>query len=68
MIIEERLTIGNKRFINRYSDKGTFLVQDQTGIKYASACDLETAPFTYTESDELINPEPIEEESSEWSF
>lgn len=39
-----------------YSDEGFYIVQDQTGAKYAEAIDVEDAPYTYTETDE-----PIEE-------
>lgn len=37
-----------------YSDEGFYIVQDQTGIKYADAIDIEGAPYTYTETDEPI--------------
>lgn len=39
-----------------YSDEGFYIIQDQTGAKYAEAIDVEDAPYTYTETDE-----PIEE-------
>ena len=37
-----------------YSDDGHRIIQNETGIVYDEAIDVETAPYTYTESDELI--------------
>ena len=37
-----------------YSDEGKRLIQNETGIVYDEAIDVETAPYTYTESEELI--------------
>ena len=37
-----------------YSDEGYYIIQDQTGAKYAEAIDVEDAPYTYTETDESI--------------
>ena len=42
-----------------YSDAGYFILQNETGVKYSEAIDVETAPYTYEETDELI---PVEEE------
>jgi hypothetical protein len=42
-----------------YSDTGYFIKQNPTGVVYADAIDVESAPFTYEETDELIEkPEP----------
>lgn len=38
-----------------YSDEGFYIIQDQTGVKYVEAIDVEDAPYTYTETDEPIN-------------
>ena len=35
-----------------YSDEGRDIIQNETGIVYSEAIDVETAPYTYTESDE----------------
>jgi hypothetical protein len=44
--------------LNRtYSDAGFYILQNETGIKYSEAVDVEGAPYTYTETDELI---PVE--------
>lgn len=46
--------------LNRtYSDEGFYIIQNETGIKYSEAVDVEGAPYTYSETDEPI---PVEEE------
>jgi hypothetical protein len=47
------------RLYKTYSDAGYFILQNETGVKYSEAIDVETAPYTYSETDELI---PVEEE------
>lgn len=44
-----------------YSDNGMYILQDQTGNEYDEAIDIETAPYTYTETDKPI---PKDEERS----
>lgn len=39
-----------------YSDKGVYLLQNETGVEYSEAIDVEGAPYTYSETDK-----PIEE-------
>ena len=51
---------GVKLFLN-YSDEGVYIRQDQTGIEYTEAIDVETAPYTYTETDKPIEGEPQDE-------
>lgn len=41
-----------------YSDAGYFILQNETGVKYGEAIDVESAPYTYSETGELI---PVEE-------
>ena len=53
---------GVKLFRN-YSDEGKLLIQNETGIKYAEAMDVENAPYTYTESDEDAPQELSAEEA-----
>ena len=63
MIIKELYTTrpdGVKLFLN-YSDKGVYIRQDQTGIEYTEAIDVETAPYTYAETDKPIEDEPQDE-------
>ena len=37
-----------------YSDAGMMIRQNETGAEYAEAIDVEGAPYTYTETDNLI--------------
>lgn len=44
-----------------YSDKDVYIIQNETGIEYTEAIDVENAPYTYSETDKPIeNIEPIE--------
>ena len=46
-----------------YSDEGFYILQNETGIQYTEAIDVEDAPYTYTETDEVIPAdEPMEPE------
>ena len=40
-----------------YSDAGVKIVQNETGVVYHEAIDVENAPYTYSESDETIDVE-----------
>ena len=40
-----------------YSDEGYYIIQNETGVKYDAAIDVEDAPYTYTESDGKIETE-----------
>lgn len=40
-----------------YSDEGFYIIQNETGIEYSEAIDVEGAPYTYSESDKLIENE-----------
>ena len=33
-----------------YSDTGMMLLQNETGVEYSDAVDIESAPYTYSES------------------
>ena len=37
-----------------YSDTGMMLLQNETGIEYSEAVDIESAPYTYSETNQLI--------------
>ena len=37
-----------------YSDKGYYIKQNPTGHIYSEAIDVENAPYTYEETDEII--------------
>lgn len=40
-----------------YSDKHHYILQQPTNIKYSEAIDVENAPYTYVETDEVIQDE-----------
>lgn len=56
MIIKEFLETREDgvNLYRHYSDKGVMLRQVETGILYGEPIDIEGAPFTYEETDELI--------------
>ena len=43
--------------IKHYSDEGFMLLQNETGIKYADPVDVVPCRYTYTETDEPIEPD-----------
>lgn len=63
MIVQEDLFIDNRRLIKTYSDNGKYIIQNETGIKYAEAVDIPNK-YTYTESKEDLPKEnfPLERE------
>lgn len=40
-----------------YSDEGYYIKQNETGVVYEEAIDIENAPYTYSETDILIKSE-----------
>ena len=42
--------------VKTYSDAGKYVLQNETGVKYAEAIDIPNR-YTYTETDEDIEPE-----------
>lgn len=48
-----------------YSDEGFYILQNPTGIEYGEAIDVESAPYTYEETDKLIE---VEEEVTEEGY
>ena len=42
------------KLIRTYSDEGRQIIQNETGIVYSEAIDVENAPYTYSESDEAL--------------
>ena len=42
------------RLFKTYSDQNKYIKQLQTGVIYAIAIDVENAPYTYLETDEVI--------------
>lgn len=41
-----------------YSDSNLIILQNETGIEYEEAIDVENAPYTYSETDKPIPVEP----------
>ena len=50
------------KLFRTYSDAGRYVVQNETGIAYTEAIDVETAPYTYSEGDEFDEVEMTAEE------
>ena len=46
-----------------YSDQGFMVRQIETGILYSEPIDVEDAPYTYEETDELVERDYIGEEN-----
>ena len=55
MIIFEYLN--ERTLIRHYSDKGFLLLQNETGLKYSDPIDIVPCPYTYSETDEVIEEE-----------
>lgn len=45
------------KLFRTYSDEGKMLIQNETGIEYSEAVDVENCGYTYSESDEPIETE-----------
>ena len=60
MILTEFLN--DDTLIKHYSDKGVMLLQNETGMKYAEPIDIYPCPYTYVETEELIEVEEVIEE------
>lgn len=50
--------------VKHYSDAGFLLLQNETGVKYSDPVDIVPCPYTYTETDELINNEDNDTETT----
>jgi hypothetical protein len=51
--------------LNRtYSDEGKMIIQNETGIEYAEAIDVENAPYTYSESTNNVETEELSAEEA----
>lgn len=44
-----------------YSDMNVYILQNETGIEYEEAIDVEDAPYTYSETDKPIEIKEEEE-------
>lgn len=43
-----------------YSDCGMMILQNETGVEYSEAIDVEGTPYTYSESDKPIETNEME--------
>lgn len=54
MVKQETITLGSGRvLVKTYSDSNKYIIQNETGVKYAEAIDVPNK-YTYTESEEEI--------------
>ena len=60
MIKQEEKILGGNKFIHTYSDKGFYILQVETNIKYNEAYDIIPCPYTYEETNEKIETEEKE--------
>ena len=52
MLIEEHIVIDGRELLKHYSDNNKYIIQVDTGIKYADAVDILNTTHTYRESEE----------------
>lgn len=55
----------NVNLFRTFSDEGYYIRQEQTGILYEEAIDVEDSEYTYTETDLLLPIQPGSEEETE---
>ena len=58
MIVTELLYRENEEpLVKHYSDQGFYILQNETGIIYPEAIDIQNSVYTYTETDIPIEQE-----------
>ena len=59
MIITEEYMIraDGVKLYRTYSDAGKSIIQNETGVVYIEAIDVENTPYTYSEYEEIVDPE-----------
>lgn len=57
MIKQEEKTFGSRKLLHTYSDKGVYILQVETNIKYDEAYDIIPCKYTYVETEEKIEKE-----------
>ena len=60
MIKQEEKIFGSRKLLHTYSDKGFYILQVETNIKYDEAYDIIPCPYTYEETNEKIEREEKE--------
>lgn len=63
MIKQEEKSFGSRKLLHTYSDKGFYILQVETNIKYDEAYDIIPCPYTYEETSEKIETEEKEQEA-----
>ena len=63
MIITEYYMTRNDGVVLKrtYSDAGFYILQNETGIEYSEAIDVENAPYTYSESENPLSVDQTDE-------
>lgn len=51
MIKQETITVNGRTLVKTYSDRGKYIIQNETGAKYAEAVDVPNK-YSYSESEE----------------
>ena len=59
MIKQETIVVNGRTLVKTYSDNKKYIIQNETGLKYAEAVDVPNK-YTYVESEEDILEENIE--------
>ena len=60
MIIQEEKAFGSRKLLHTYSDKGFYILQVETNVKYDEAYDVIPCRYTYVETEEEIEREEKE--------
>ncbi len=56
------------KLVRTYSDANKMMLQNETGIKYAEAVDVENSGYTYTETDEPVGGESDSDAATEADY
>ena len=63
IVTEYYMTRKDGVVLNRaYSDAGLYIIQNETGIEYSEAVDVEGASYTYSETDKVIETDEATEQ------
>lgn len=62
MIIQEIVTINNRNLKHTYSSDNKYIKQIETDVVYTQVYDTLKRNYTYIETEQVIQPEPIDEE------
>lgn len=57
MIVKEHYTTlkrNSTKLYRTYSDRGVYIIQNETGVVYSEAIDVEGSSYTYSETEDKI--------------